>query len=152
MCDPTDVATAGLLHDIGLADVPSEIVAKLESQRTKEEQEIYKKHPEFTINILKKKKLILSEPITKAILQHHECFNGSGYPNQLAGNRICKEAQIVALADRFDELTTVSEGKPLMSPREAVDYLRKQALQDPTNQVFDPDLLKAVCKLFPADK
>lgn len=146
---PEELAIAGLFHDIGLADVPAEIVAKKEEERTKEGQELYKKHPEYSIEILKRKKMILPEIVVKAILQHHENFNGTGYPKGLVGSRICKEAQILALADRFDYLTSAVEGQPLMTPEEAVEFFKKQMIGDPNKMIFDPELLKNVLKLFP---
>jgi HD-GYP domain-containing protein (c-di-GMP phosphodiesterase class II) len=147
--NPSDLATAGLLHDLGEGNVPAEIVAKKEEDRTKEEQALYQKHPEYTLDILMQKKLILTEPISKAILQHHENYNGTGYPHQYVGSRISREAQILALADKFDELTSAAEGKPLMSPREAIEYFKGQVAKDAKKMIFDPELLRNLLRLFP---
>ncbi len=147
--DPGEVAIAGLLHDLGLANVPPEIVAKKEKERTKEEQEEYQKHPEYTIQIIKKRKIVLNDTIVKAILQHHEHYNGTGYPKGIHGNQISKEAQILALADNFDDLTSAEEGKPLMTPKEAAIHFKKLVLQDPGKMIFNPELLNGVLRLFP---
>lgn len=148
--DPVELATAGLLHDLGLSDVPYEILTKPESERTPEEKKIYENHPELTIKILKSRKFIMSDKLIKIILQHHERFNGTGYPKQLYGDRITKEAQVLALADEFDYLTAAREGKPLMSPLQAVEYFRNLTLQNPTEMKFNPDLIKLLLKLFPS--
>lgn len=149
--DPAQIAVAGMLHDIGLVDVPAEILAKREEDMTNEEKEIFYRHPENTINILKQKKVSLSEDVYKMILQHHEKFNGSGYPKGMLGSKIMKEAQILALADRFDELTNAGSGKTSLTPREAIMYFKKQVSRDPSKMDFDPALLNGILKLFPTE-
>jgi len=114
--------------------------------------EIYKKHPEMSINLIKSRKLIVPDIVSKAILQHHELYNGSGYPSGLFGDRICKEAQIIALADRFDYLTRVREGRPLMTPSQAVDHLKGLQVNDPSRIHYEPELLKKLLNLFPGSK
>jgi HD-GYP domain-containing protein (c-di-GMP phosphodiesterase class II) len=150
--DPAEIATAGLLHDIGLADIPFEIVDKPEELRTPEERKIYETHPERAIDIIKRKKLALSEKVMKMIMQHHEKFNGEGYPNGLIGSRTLKESQILALADKFDYLTSVQKGRLLMSPAEAIQYFRDQIRADPGQMTFDPAILTGLFKLFPANE
>lgn len=152
MPNPEELAIAGLLHDVGLSELPPEVIGKKEEERTPEEQELYKKHPELSVELIKKRKLIVSEKVMKAILQHHECFNGTGYPKGFAGTRICKEAQILALADKFDYLTTVREGETLVSPRQAVEYFRNEMASDPSKMIFDPELLQQILKLFPEEE
>ncbi len=147
---PEDLALAGLLHDIGIAELPPEIQSIDPEDMTKEQFEIYKKHPEYSVNLIKSRKIVVSDKVTKAILQHHERFNGSGYPSGLYGDRISKEAQVLALADKFDYLTRLKEGKPLLTPTQAVDAIRKEQLDDPAKILFNPDLLKGLLTLFPA--
>ncbi len=147
---PEDLALAGLLHDIGVAELPAEIQLLEPEQMTPAQLDQYKKHPELSVNLIKSRKLIVPDPVTKAILQHHELFNGSGYPDGLFGDRISKEAQILALADRFDYLTRVKEGQPLMTPAQAVEHLRSLQANDPSRIHYDPELLKKLLALFPA--
>jgi HD-GYP domain-containing protein (c-di-GMP phosphodiesterase class II) len=149
---PEDLALAGLLHDIGVAELPAEIQILDPDQMTPAQLEAYKKHPELSVNLIKSRKLIVSDIVSKAILQHHELYNGSGYPSGLFGDRICKEAQLIGLADRFDYLTRVRDGKPLMTPSQAVDHLRTLQVNDPSRIHYEPELLKKLLNLFPGSK
>ena len=117
---------------------------------TPEEFTEYKKHPDLTINLIKSRKIAVSDQVTKIILQHHELYNGDGYPNGLFGDRIMKEAQILAIADCFEELTSYhgKTEKPC-SPTEAVHQLMDEQLKNPSKIKFNPELLKNILSLFP---
>lgn len=146
---PEHLALAGLLHDIGVAELPGELQFMEYSDMTPEQKRLYEKHPEGSVNLIKSRKIIVPEIVVKAILQHHELFNGSGYPTGLYGDRICKEAQILALADQFDELTKLQVGRPVLSPAQAVKILRDSQNADPSKVRFQPELLKQLLQLFP---
>ncbi len=85
----------------------------------------------------------------KAIAQHHERYNGSGYPKGLQGDRISKEAQVLSLADEFDYLTRLVEGKPQLNAKQAVEKLRTEQMGDPSKVKFNPELLGKLLTLFP---
>jgi len=149
---PDEVALAGLLHDMGLADIPPAIQFKPESERTPEEETEYRKHVDHTLNVIKFRKMILPESVTKAILQHHERWSGSGYPKGTAGSRISIEAQIVALADTFDYMTMSRDGKPRMTPAVAFKAIYEQNLANPSTMQFDLELLKKFMAVFPEEE
>jgi HD-GYP domain-containing protein (c-di-GMP phosphodiesterase class II) len=149
---PEDLALAGLLHDIGTAELPGEIQSLEPENMTPDQLTEYKKHPEISVNLIKKRKIVVPEIVTKAILQHHELFNGNGYPSGLYGDRICKEAQVLALADRFDYLTRLKDGVPTMTPPQAVELLRREQVSDPSKIHYKPDLLKKLLTLFPSQQ
>ncbi len=149
---PEDLALAGLFHDIGISSLPAEIQALEPSQMNPQQFEEYKKHPEISLNLVKKRKIVINETIMRAILQHHELYNGKGFPKGYAGDRISKEAQVLALADEFDSLTRLVEGHPLMTPIEAVEHLRKMQVNSPSSIHYSPELLNQLLTLFPAPK
>ncbi len=145
---PEQMAIAGLLHDIGLADVPQDIQLKPESMRTVDEQKLYERHPEYSVSLIKIRKMIVPEIVAKIIMQHHEKFSGGGFPHNLTGTRILREAQVLAMADEFDELTSTVPGKKTMTPLEALTHMRLRNINDPSHAPYDPALVQQLYDLF----
>lgn len=144
-----DVALAGLLHDIGLAKVPIEIQQKDPQVWTTEERKLYESHPEHSVDMIKNKKMAVSETVMKAILQHHERTNGSGFPKGPNCGKIILEAQVLAFANEFDRLLELKPGKVRVSPAEAAQHFFKMAAGDPTKAIVEMDILKKILSLFP---
>ncbi len=94
---------AGLLHDIGKTQVPEEILNKT-GKLTDEEYDMIHRHPEMGLELLEKVPGIDPEILSVAY-QHHERFDGSGYPEHLPGEQINDMAAIVAIADVYDAMT-----------------------------------------------
>lgn len=145
---PEDLALAGLLHDLGMAELPAEIQNLEEEDMTPAQKELYHKHPQLSHELIQKRKIVVSPIVAKAILQHHELYNGKGFPSGLYGDRICKEAQVLALANRFEGLTRLKPGRPMISAREALDLMSKTQQNDPSKIHFHPELLKQLMTLF----
>jgi HD-GYP domain-containing protein (c-di-GMP phosphodiesterase class II) len=116
-----NIVFGSLIHDIGKIHVPDEILNK-PGRLTDEEFECIKKHPADGANLVKE---TYYEKLGDIILQHHERLDGSGYPNGLIGNEIMIEARIIAVADTYDAMTTDRPYRDGLSPREAVDELRR---------------------------
>ncbi|MBD0370310.1 MAG: HD domain-containing protein [Pyrinomonadaceae bacterium] len=101
---PEQLATlkyGALLHDIGKLSVPESILEKTE-RLSEEEWMRLRLHPSRGENLLAT--LDFPQPICQAVGQHHESFNGSGYPFGIRGLAISFEARIIAVADTFDTI------------------------------------------------
>lgn len=144
--NPQDVALAGLLHDIGKINLPPEIAELSENELTPAGREAYKKHPEFTIDVLKLRRIALPQPALNAILHHHEAVNGTGYPKGLEGPRISKEGKVLAIANEFDNLTSIQPGRLALSPRAALEKLLDDNIH--VSMKLDLDMLKKLKAVF----
>jgi len=97
-----NLALAGLLYDVGMVKIPAIIVEK-ESQLSAEEFNIIKTHPIYSYQIIAKD-LGLPIEIARVGLEHHERFDGSGYPRKLIGNEISELSRIIAIVDTYEAL------------------------------------------------
>jgi len=110
------VELAGLLHDIGKIGVREEVLNK-PGRLTPEEFEHVKQHPALGAQILEP---IAEDPqLIKAVLHHHENWDGTGYPHGLAGDAIPLFAQILKVTDVYEALTSTRPYRPARSPEEA---------------------------------
>ena len=115
-----DLSLGGLLHDIGLAELPTEISQKDAELLNWDEFKLYKNHPLFSVDVIKRKKIPVSQNVIEMIEQHHELPNGFGYPKQLKSGQINVYAKVLAMADHFDEITSLKMGAQALSPRQAL--------------------------------
>lgn len=99
-----DLGIAGLLQDIGKIQIAAEILRKKEPL-TKEEYATIKTHVRFSIDTLLKTANI-SERVMQVVRQHHERFDGSGYPDGLKGDEILLGAQMAGIMDTYCAMTT----------------------------------------------
>lgn len=98
-----DLRYAAILHDIGKIGISATILNKTE-RLTEQEFEEIKRHPQISYNILKNVEFLGRG--LRAILEHHEKYNGLGYPNRLKGEEISLLGRILCIADAFDAMTS----------------------------------------------
>ncbi len=94
---------SAILHDIGKIGIDDSVLRK-PGKLTEEEFELIKRHPVVGYEILRT--IGPFESLLPGVLHHHESWNGSGYPHGLAGNDIPRMAQIIAVADAYDAMTS----------------------------------------------
>jgi putative two-component system response regulator len=129
------VAHASLLHDIGKVIIPVEIASKA-GKLTPYEWDVTKRHTTFGAEILHGSTSILFQMGEVIALNHHERWDGSGYPHGLKGDAIPMSGRICALADVFDALTTKRTYKSEVS----IDYAL-ELIKDSSETLFDPKLV-----------
>jgi len=134
-----ELGVGALMFDIGMTKVPKEIITKA-GPLTESEKNIVEGHSKDGFDILRKHHDI-SIVSAHCALQHHERFNGSGYPRGLKGDEIHMYAQIVGLADTFDALTSPRPHRKRYTASEAVEYLFAAG-----GTYFDFELIKLFCK------
>jgi putative nucleotidyltransferase with HDIG domain len=118
------VTIAGRLHDVGKIGIPADILLK-HGPLTAEEDKKIRAHPLLGERLLAKVRI--PADILSMIRHHHEAFNGRGYPDGLAGERIPLGARIIAVANAFDVLTSSGETGRELSHEEAFTRLLAQA-------------------------
>lgn len=119
--DVYDIGVSGLLHDIGKAEIPPEILNK-PGRLSTEEFEVMKSHPVIGYHTLQEHSSVSSE-VALGVLQHHEKKNGTGYPLNLLGSQINRFARILSVADIYDALVTERPYKSAYSKRDAVEMI-----------------------------
>ena len=108
----------------------------------------YKNHPKYTLDVVRLKKMVIPDRVAKAIVQHHENMNGTGYPAGLEGSRISIEGRLLAIANTFDHLTSLKSDKKNLSPREALQQMCDDNSKDPGRMVLDIEFLKKLKDFF----
>jgi putative two-component system response regulator len=137
------LARSAPLHDIGKVGIPDHILLK-QGALTGDEMRIMQTHAKLGSDALEAAEKDIETPLAffdmaKEIAHwHHEKWDGSGYPDGLAGEAIPLSARLMALADVFDALISARVYKPAISFNQARDSIRRAR-----GQHFDPDIVDA---------
>lgn len=137
------LATGALFHDLGMITVPSEIVNK-PGELTDQEFKAVMEHPLRGYEIFKTTDLFDARS-GAIVLQHHERYQGQGYPRALAGKEINPLAQIAGIADMYDALTSDRPYRKAYKPHEAVEMLLSRG-----EELFDVTILQQFLSLIAA--
>ncbi|MEM7200105.1 MAG: HD domain-containing phosphohydrolase [Planctomycetota bacterium] len=141
LCDLEDedmeaLRLASLLHDVGKIGIPERILAK-EGPLTRQEREEIKKHPSVGYEILAP--LHGNDKARLWVYQHHERWDGRGYPEGVAGEEVALAGRILILAEVYDALRSARSYKAAWEVSAIVDFFRQEA-----GKHFDPDLAHIV--------
>ncbi|MCB1889327.1 MAG: two-component system response regulator [Rhodocyclaceae bacterium] len=144
------LARSAPLHDIGKVGIPDAILLK-PGKLTEEEWAVMRTHSELGSNAIEQAEVDVERPLeflrfAKEIARwHHEKWDGSGYPDGLAGDAIPLSARLMAVADVFDALIHARVYKPAFSYEEA-----REIMQASSESHFDPEIIEAFMEGFEA--
>ena len=143
MKEQSDIYIIGLLHDVGKIGVPDSVINK-PGKLTDEEFEQIKRHPIIGSQILKNIKEM--PKLSIGARWHHERYDGTGYPDGLAGEEIPEEARIVAVADAYDTMSSKRSYRNIMPQAK----IREEILRGSGTQ-FDPRFAQIMLKMIDED-
>ena len=127
-----------LLHDIGKIGIRDEVLQK-PGPLTPEEYQHIKEHPLIGVKIVEGTDFFLDK--LPGIRNHHEHFDGTGYPDGLRGEAIPIEARIIAVPDAFDAMTSLRYHRPRMTLKQALSELKEDK-----GKQFDPHIVEIFLK------
>lgn len=126
-----DLSVAGLLHDLGISELPPNLQEKTSRDISAGEAELYYSHAESSLSIIRARKLAVSTDALTAIEQHHENFSGSGFPKKIESRKLSEGAQVLIIADNIDYLTRVENGNIGLDVDQAIEKIKKEMLVNP---------------------
>lgn len=130
------------LHDIGKSNIPDDILGKLGKLELHEWQ-IMRLHVEEGRRLADRLGFLPEESLA-VIEQHHECWDGTGYPRGLRGEHIALEARIFSVCEVYDTLSHARPYKKAYTPQAALDELQRHA-----GTFYDPKVVQALLKVHP---
>jgi putative nucleotidyltransferase with HDIG domain len=145
-------ALACLFHDIGKMKLPKELLALRPIEMNDEQLEEYHKHPEYGVELVESNRMI-NNSIKQIIYQHHETYNGTGFPLRIKSSKILTLSNIVCLADDFvhimidEELPPPMALKKLLTNPEAAARYNSLILENFIKVFVDPEVLKKQVKM-----
>jgi len=149
------ITAASPLHDIGKIGIPDKILLK-PGRLSDEEQEVMKTHPRIGYSMLNHSNRDILQAAAITALQHHEKWDGSGYPQGLKGENIHIYGRIVALADVFDALFSCRVYKEPWPLPKVIEYIKNES-----GKHLDPNLVQifldsitefvAITERYPSD-
>jgi HD-GYP domain-containing protein (c-di-GMP phosphodiesterase class II) len=129
------LATAALLHDVGMLRIPEEVRNK-SGDLTPEERKTMEAHPALSYRIITRE-MKFAEEIGVAALQHQERWDGAGYPRKISGTNIVPNARVITVVDAFEAMVSKRPYRNSM-----IGYAAMRAILSDNERRFDPDILK----------
>lgn len=134
------IHTAAVIHDVGKTTIPAEILSK-PGRLSPAEFALIKTHSKVGYDIIKRANL--PDPVAEVVLQHHERLDGSGYPQGISGDEILPEAQILAVADVVEAMSSYRPYRPALG----IDAALAEVTEG-SGMRYHPEVVAACLKLF----
>lgn len=131
---------SALIHDVGKIAVPAEVLTK-PTKLSEFEMAMLRNHVQAGFDMIKH--VHFPWPVAEIVLQHHERMNGSGYPRGLAGDKICEEARILAVADTVEAMMGIRPYRAALGLEMAL-----HTIEAGSGILFDSDAVNACLRLF----
>ncbi|MBC7540404.1 MAG: HD domain-containing protein, partial [Bacteriovorax sp.] len=137
-------AMACMFHDIGKILLPKEFINLRPKDMSPEQLEMYKKHPELGLQVVEASRAI-NNSVKQIIIQHHEAYDGTGFPFEKKGNKILTLANIVCLADDFvhimidDKLQPTDALRKILTDKVGVKRYNTILVEKFINVFVDPE-------------
>ncbi len=138
-----DLHRGAFLHDVGKVGIPNTILDK-PGRLNSEEYEVIKKHPRIGALILEP--IAAYQQVIPIVLQHHERYDGKGYPDGLKGEAICLGARILTAADVFDAMLATRPYRDGLDLTDVIDYMKNGA-----GRHFDSQVVEALLYVIEHD-
>ena len=135
---------AALLHDIGKVGIPDVLLQKVE-RLSSHERALLREHAELGAQILEASPFL--QDLMPAVRNHHEHWDGGGYPDQLAGENIPLAARIIGVAEAYDAMQRNRPYRAGLTSEEAVSELRRCA-----GTQFDPAVVQSLLVVLTAQR
>jgi putative nucleotidyltransferase with HDIG domain len=135
-----DIRVAALLHDVGKMAIPAEILSK-PGVLSPIEFELIKGHSEAGYQILTSASM--EAPVAEIVYQHHERFDGSGYPRGLTADDLLPEARVLMVADVVEAMTSHRPYRPGLGIESALGEIEQGE-----GRLYDPDVVESCLRVF----
>ena len=140
--DKRDLIYSAYLHDIGKINIAENILIKAEPL-TPAEWNTLMQHPQYAVDIIRS--IPSFDPVQPVILQHHERYDGTGYPAGLQGEAIHPLARLLTVVDSFDAMTSLRPYQKTRTYTQALEELHRCS-----GKQFDPEAVEAFCQCIQA--
>lgn len=140
--DLDDLKIAASFHDIGKIGIPDHILLK-PTQFDEAEYEVMRQHPEIGERIMAATQFEGAQHAARIIRHHHESYDGTGYPDNLAGENIPICARIISIADSYDAMAVARTYQHAKPHSEIMAIMKEE-----TGKKHDPGLMPVFCEVI----
>lgn len=147
-----DLIMGSIFHDLGMIRVMPEILSKPEITWSIEDRKEYEKHVLNSVAILQEGKTEVPPRVIRMIQEHHENYDGSGFPKRLRGSQIDDSSQVLHLANLFDRLCVGKQTGKELVPKEAFDYIYDICENPKAVQEVKPEMIQRIFQFMKKEK